>query len=57
MSTDTSIEWATKTWSPLLGCQKAGGPGCDNCYAIRTVHRLSHSPRLRKPKPPAHRPP
>ena len=29
---DTKIEWATHTFNPWEGCQKAG-PGCDNCYA------------------------
>ena len=43
MSTDTKIEWADKTWSPILGCDRVG-PGCDHCYAIRTVHRLSSNP-------------
>ena len=43
MSTDTSIEWATKTWGPVLGCRKVSA-GCDNCYAIRTAHRLAHNP-------------
>lgn len=46
MSTDTKIEWATKTWSPLLGCRKVSA-GCDNCYAIRTVNRLAHNPNLK----------
>ncbi|GLY32010.1 phage Gp37/Gp68 family protein [Kineosporia sp. NBRC 101731] len=43
MSTNTKIEWATKSWSPVLGCDRVS-PGCDGCYAIRTVHRLAHNP-------------
>lgn len=43
MSTSTSIEWATKTWGPVLGCKKVSS-GCDNCYAIRTAHRLASNP-------------
>ncbi|WP_327259966.1 phage Gp37/Gp68 family protein [Streptomyces sp. NBC_01240] len=42
MATDTSIEWADKTWSPLIGCDRVS-PGCDGCYAITTAHiRTSH---------------
>lgn len=32
MSANTKIEWATHTFNPWEGCQKAG-PGCDLCYA------------------------
>lgn len=32
MSENTKIEWATHTFNPWEGCQKAG-PGCDHCYA------------------------
>lgn len=47
MSTDTTIEWATKTWGPVLGCRKVSA-GCDNCYAIRTSHRLAHLPHTKQ---------
>jgi protein gp37 len=43
MSTNTKISWATKSWSPILGCERVSS-GCDSCYAIRTVHRLAHNP-------------
>jgi protein gp37 len=43
MSTVTKIEWSDRTWSPLLGCDRVS-PGCDHCYAIRTVNRLAHNP-------------
>lgn len=43
MSSTTSIEWATKSWGPVLGCKKVSA-GCDNCYAIRTAHRLASNP-------------
>lgn len=43
MSTDTKIEWATKSWSPIIGCTRVS-PGCDNCYAIRTARRLAANP-------------
>ncbi|MFI1194040.1 DUF5131 family protein [Micromonospora sp. NPDC020750] len=33
---DTSIEWADKTWNPLLGCERVSS-GCDGCYAITTA--------------------
>ncbi|GGN39688.1 protein gp37 [Actinoplanes campanulatus] len=36
MSDNTSIEWADRTWNPLLGCERVS-PGCDACYAINTA--------------------
>jgi protein gp37 len=39
----TGIEWTDATWSPTLGCTKVS-PGCDHCYAMRTVHRMSFNP-------------
>lgn len=33
MSTNTQIEWADKTWSPLVGCTRVSA-GCDHCYAF-----------------------
>ncbi|MFG2046175.1 DUF5131 family protein [Micromonospora sp. NPDC048935] len=33
---DTAIEWADKTWNPLLGCERVSA-GCDGCYAISTA--------------------
>lgn len=42
MATDTTIEWADKTWSPLIGCDRVSD-GCTGCYAITTAHiRTSH---------------
>lgn len=38
MGDGSKIEWTDATWNPLVGCSKASA-GCDNCYAIRTVHR------------------
>ncbi|GAB3429897.1 DUF5131 family protein [Actinophytocola sediminis] len=43
MADRSGIEWTDATWSPTLGCARVS-PGCDNCYAIRTVHRLAHNP-------------
>lgn len=43
MSTNTSIEWATKSWSPIIGCDRVSS-GCDHCYAINTAHIRSHHP-------------
>ena len=43
VSADTKIEWTNVTWNPVLGCSKTS-PGCANCYATRTVYRMSHSP-------------
>ncbi len=39
MSTTTSIEWAEKSWNPVLGCS-AVSPGCTNCYAATMSRRL-----------------
>lgn len=46
MSTTTSIEWADKSWSPLIGCDKVS-PGCDHCYAITTARIRSNHPNLK----------
>lgn len=34
----TNIEWTDETWNPIVGCSRVS-PGCDNCYAISSVHR------------------
>lgn len=36
MADNTAIEWADRTWNPLLGCSRVS-PGCDGCYAITTA--------------------
>lgn len=41
---DTSIEWADKTWNPLLGCERVSD-GCDRCYAINTATIRAGNPR------------
>lgn len=38
MGDKSAIEWTDATWNPLIGCSRTS-PGCDNCYAIPTVHR------------------
>ncbi|MFJ1653456.1 phage Gp37/Gp68 family protein [Streptomyces sp. NPDC088337] len=43
MATNTSIEWADKTWSPLIGCERVS-PGCDSCYAINTARIREGNP-------------
>ncbi|MER7331621.1 MULTISPECIES: phage Gp37/Gp68 family protein [unclassified Micromonospora] len=40
---DTSIEWADKTWNPLLGCERVTA-GCDSCYAITTATIRANNP-------------
>ncbi|MBN9525412.1 MAG: phage Gp37/Gp68 family protein [Alphaproteobacteria bacterium] len=37
---DTAIEWAGKSWNPIVGC-KVISPGCTNCYAMRLAPRLA----------------
>lgn len=46
MARGTGIEWASATWNPLLGCTKVS-PGCQHCYAMRTVARLAHVHRAK----------
>lgn len=43
MASDTTIEWADKTWSPIIGCDRVS-PGCDNCYAIGTARIREGNP-------------
>lgn len=43
MSDNSTIEWTDATWSPTLGCTRVS-EGCDHCYAMRTVHRMSFNP-------------
>lgn len=40
MSGQTKIEWATKVWNPVVGCQKVS-EGCRNCYA-EELHNRRH---------------
>ena len=37
----TKIEWATKVWNPVTGCDKVSA-GCENCYAIGMTNRLQN---------------
>lgn len=43
MATNTTIEWADKTWSPIIGCDRVS-PGCDSCYAISTARIRESNP-------------
>ena len=36
---DTTIEWAEKSWNPVTGCTPVS-EGCANCYAKRMANRL-----------------
>lgn len=45
MSDGTAIEWADATWNFLVGCDKVSA-GCTNCYAIRSVARMSGNPQF-----------
>jgi len=44
MSTNTQIEWATKTWGPVIGCTQVS-PGCAHCYAL-VMHNRRHKAYL-----------
>ncbi|WP_427452222.1 phage Gp37/Gp68 family protein [Litorimonas sp. WD9-15] len=37
--TDTKIQWTTKTWNPVVGCE-IESPGCKNCYAMKMAGRM-----------------
>lgn len=50
MSDGSSIEWCDATWTPVVGCTRVSA-GCDNCYAINTVHRFRKSDGLTKLRP------
>lgn len=39
----SKIEWTERSWNPILGCAVVS-PGCKNCYAMRTAHRLGRNP-------------
>ena len=38
----SKIEWTEKTWNPIVGCSVIS-PGCTNCYAMKTAHRLGRN--------------
>lgn len=40
----TKIEWADKTWNPIVGCSPVS-PGCQNCYAAMMATRLAENPK------------
>jgi len=37
---DTSISWTELSWNPVTGCNHAGTPECDECYAKVMARRL-----------------
>ena len=41
MAQNSSIEWTTKTWNPIVGCDVLSS-GCTNCYAMPTAWRLAN---------------
>lgn len=49
MSTTTKIEWADKTWSPLIGCDRVS-PGCDRCYAmgVARIREFNPNPKIQR---------
>jgi protein gp37 len=38
-TSQSKIEWTTKTWNPTTGCNKVSA-GCKNCYAEKMAKRL-----------------
>jgi hypothetical protein len=47
VSDGSSIQWCDATWQPVVGCTRVSA-GCDNCYAIGTVHRFRKADGLTK---------
>ena len=43
MSDNTKIEWAQRTWNPIIGCDRIS-PGCDRCYAITQANIRAANP-------------
>jgi protein gp37 len=43
LSATTGIEWTGRTWNPVAGCGIVS-PGCTNCYAMKSAHKLSKHP-------------
>ena len=40
MNDHTKISWTERSANPVTGCQHAGTPECDKCYARLMAHRL-----------------
>jgi protein gp37 len=51
MSDGTKIEWADASWQPQVGCTRTSDPGCQNCYAVSTIHRFRKAEGLTKLRP------
>jgi protein gp37 len=39
----TKIEWAERTWNPIVGCSLMSA-GCTNCYAMALAWRMANNP-------------
>lgn len=45
MGSSSKIGWTDATWNCVVGCEHAGSPGCDRCYAARdSAGRLKNNP-------------
>lgn len=51
MSDNTLIDYATASWSPLIGCCKRS-EGCRNCWALTMARRIAGKSRLSGGVPP-----
>lgn len=50
MADHSKIEWTDATMNVVIGCDKVS-PACDNCYAIRTAHRMQANPNPKVSEP------
>lgn len=46
MSAKSDIQWTDATFNPTLGCDYES-PGCANCYAVNSVHRMAGNPNVK----------
>lgn len=40
------IGYVDRTWNPVTGCAGPCSPGCANCWAVKTAHKLASNPKL-----------
>lgn len=56
VSAKTSIEWATRSWNPTVGCTRVSD-GCTNCYAYTLHDRMRYGSNVRAARDAGYRSP